>query len=374
MESANPKIRSAVELFTKTMVPHPLFDQIRQSVLGNIRIPSDRRLIPVIGPTGVGKTALMRTIVHDIVSSMKQELENDVNIHPVLSITIDPQKSVMAAMKDMYAKLLLLLDGLSGKRSDPTRCKIGAEFQQVSSKDSETALRNATFDLIKKRRPKVILIDEGQHLIKARSGGEASFQFDALKRMADDCGVPFILIGHYDLFEFISEDSQLSRRSNCQHFAPYDWGKKADRKAFTATVNSFQEFFQEKHLTFDNSQPEYFFELCLGCVGTLKTMLAEAYAQALEDKLTVISSDLVASKSAPFRSRKNMLQDIITGRTLFSTTDTEMNDYRAQLGLSEKSRELDCEKSGGSAIHKVPVGAQKPKRNPIGIPQELSVC
>jgi len=374
MEPTNQKTIEAVDHFKRDIIAHPAFDGILQTILRNIRMPSDRRLIPVIGPTGVGKTAIMATVIREVVAGCKRELKADVSLQPLVNITIDSQKSVTAAMKDMFSKILLGLDGLPPIRTNPATCKTGADFHQVSKKETENDLRNATYSLVKERKPKVILIDEGQHLIKAKTGGEASFQFDALKRIADECGVPIILIGHYDLYDFITGDAQLSRRSNCLHFAPYDWSKPKDKKAFITTVKSFAAYFQDQQISLDVSKPEYFFELSLGCVGTLKTMLAEAYAEALEQGLSTITVEMVDAHSSTFKSRKKMLTDITFGRTLFSTTQEDQLQYRAQLGLPADDTDSAISEQEKAATRKTPVGVQKPKRNPVGIPEELVTC
>jgi hypothetical protein len=374
MEPTNSETIEAVNRFKKTIIAHPTFDAVLQNILRNIRMPSDRRLIPVIGPTGVGKTAIMATVIREVIEGCKNELKADVSIQPLVNITIDSQKSVTAAMKDMFSKILLGLDGLPTFRTNPSICKTGADFHQARKKETENDLRNATFSLIKERKPKVILIDEGQHLTKAKTGGEAAFQFDALKRIADECGVPIILIGHYDLYDFITGDAQLSRRSNCLHFAPYDWGKPKDQKAFITTVKSFGAYFQDQQISLDVSTPEYFFELSLGCVGTLKTMLAEAYTEALEQRLNTITIEMVKAHASTFRSRNKMLSDITTGRVLFSTTQEDQLKYRALLGLPANDTGSVIPAPAKPATRKIPVGVQKAKRSPVGIPRELVPC
>src|SRR5262249_1007216 len=140
---------------------------------------------------------------------------------------------------------------------------------------SASDLRLAVEQALLYRRPRGVIIDEGQPLTKNSSGRRLPEQMDVLKSLANQTGSLLVLIGTYELLTLQGLSGQLSRRSVSVHFPRYGSGAE-DLKAFQSVLYGFQRrlpVMEEPDLL---RHWEYCYVRSIGCVGILKDWLVRA--------------------------------------------------------------------------------------------------
>lgn len=116
---------------------------------------------------------------------------------------------------------------------------------------------------------------------------------------------------------------------------------------------------------------EYFYERTLGCVGILKDWLTPALKDALDkEAATVILKDLQKRASSVAQCQR-MFKEIQEGERQLSETETDVQNLRSLLGLGTKRIALP-EETPKTTRPPGKVGKRKPKRDPIGVQQDVS--
>ena len=110
---------------------------------------------------------------------------------------------------------------------------------------------------------------------------------------------------------------------------------------------------------------DFVYEHCLGCIGILKTWLAQAVSRVISDhrdQLTLV--DLKATKLNS-TSLRQILQEIIEGENNINGWGQEGDKLRAMLGL--QSVDSANTLPAASLITRLPVGHRKPSRDPVAV-------
>ncbi len=116
---------------------------------------------------------------------------------------------------------------------------------------------------------------------------------------------------------------------------------------------------------------EYFYERTLGCVGILKDWLRRVLKDALDREATTITLKDLQKRAWSVAQCQRMFKDIQEGERQLSETETDIQNLRSALGLGTKSIALP-EENPKSTRPPGKVGKRKPKRDPIGVQQDVS--
>ena len=373
-----PQIVAKLERFDREVMCHAHFEDLTSRVEQRILYARDTRLQALIGPSGVGKTCLVDRLVRRICETFREELAVNPTIYPIISIRIaqdaNPAGSAPAAIwRDAYTKILQELgEPLIDKKTDPSEHNGKPNFQQDGGSLSLPKFRRTIIRILKERSVKAVIVDEAQHLAVTASGQQMLKQFNAIKSLADEAGIPFLLVGPYELYNYLANESQVIRRSAFEHFEAYHWGRPEDRKKFKEAVLQLQENLK-KILSLDNQILDYseeLFKLSLGCVGSLTQLIRDAAGPALAGALTSLKIDFISNYALPIQERIKLQEAIATGRNRMTPPpDSERRLINLIMAEPkwEDSSEFDSKKNG--SVHRRP-GRRAPHRDPTG-QQEL---
>jgi hypothetical protein len=153
----------------------------------------------------------------------------------------------------------------------------------VSTTATVAALRTAVEKALVYRSTSIVVVDEAVHLLRNIQGNTLENHMDALKSLANICGVNIILVGSYDLVALMNLSGQVARRTTIVHFPRYLTGEELDERAFAKVVDKLASYLPVDE---DVDLSRYAKELqqaCVGCVGILKDTLSRALAIALRD-------------------------------------------------------------------------------------------
>jgi hypothetical protein len=337
--------------FTGLTIAHPLLVQAYERLRRAVSEASSDSLIFVFGPSGVGKTTMMRRFEQHLIEEMSQELTADRGRIPVVSVEAVAPDSGAFNWKDFYKRLLVRLEEplvdrkiRPDKQDEPRpRHQRPMTCRTVAIAEWRTAVERA----LHYRRPRAIFIDEAQHMAKMAAGRRLQDQLDCLKSLASLTRIIHVLVGTYELLAFRNLSAQLSRRSLDIHLRRYLADQPDDAIAFKNILMTFQ-----KHLPLAEEPDliarwDYFYERSIGCVGVLRDWLARSLALALENGDRSLNLDYLERQALSLAQCEKMLAEASEGEDALTDRAEARTRLRRRMGLRD-------------------VGVRKPKRNQVG--------
>ncbi len=207
-----------LDLFRDYTVVHPHLKRAYEEFCDAVNNPGGASVIFLFGPTGVGKTTLLRQIMKVMVSEKTARLKRDPNYLPVATAEARAPESGSFDWKVYYQSVLAsLAESPTSDYSIPNRSKLkkSKSYQRsIGSKNSHlSTLREQVIVNMRHRDLVVFLTDEAQRFSKLASSSRQQVQMDALQSMASMTNTLHGLFGTYELLEFRNLSGQLSRRS-----------------------------------------------------------------------------------------------------------------------------------------------------------------
>lgn len=302
MENFPESAQSQLKQFKEYAISHPQLAQVDMLLMGAIREPAGFAHVLVYGPSGVGKTTMIRQITKrlngttvDQNGSLSSGYRNgNMSPMPLLLVETRPPDGGLFNRTDYYRTALRLLGEPFYERrmmvdidAEQTWEKKGRGRSKTAQFNDSPELRQALEEAMSKRGVKAVILDEAQHLMKigsGASGGKLLDQLDWIKSMTNVTGVLHILIGTYELLNFRNLSGQASRRGLDIHFPRYLFQHELDRQDFQGVLLAL---LRQVPLQVDipalMQHWVYFYERSIGCVGVLKDWLIRAVAAALHD-------------------------------------------------------------------------------------------
>ncbi|MEH2306980.1 ATP-binding protein [Nostoc sp.] len=361
--------------FKDYTVAHPRLKEVYEILMRTIAEPAGASFIFVYGPSGIGKTTLWLRVEQKLKELALPKLESDRARVPVVGIEAVAPESRYFNWKEYYTRALITLEeplidhkfdyGVRGISRDNFG-KINVESKVVAP-----ALRRALENALIHRHPDVFFVDEAQHFGKVASGYKLQDQLDCLKSLANMTGILHCLLGTYELLTFRNLSGQLSRRSVDIHFRRYCADSPEDVQAFKSVLLTFQQHLPLAETPNLVDHWEYFYERTLGCIGTLKDWLTRALNDALDREATTITLKDLQKRALSVAQCQKMFKEIQEGERQLSETEADVQNLRSLLGLRMKPIGLP-EETPKTTRPPGKVGKRKPKRDPIGVQQDVN--
>ncbi len=356
-------VTERVAYFERYTMAHPHLLAAAQALVQAISEPAGASLIFVFGPTGVGKSTLLRRVAQKLTEAALCDLVMDKGRIPIAGIeAISPEFSNFD-WKDFYVRCLIAL-------KEPCITK------KINYRETKLTLRLALEAALRNRRPDAFYIDEAQNLGKVVSGRKLRDQSDCLKSIANISQVRLIPTGTYDLLTLLDLSDQLCRRSVNIHFPRYYADSTSDIKIFKSVVQTFQ-----RHLPLMEEPDllqhwDYCYERTIGCVGILKDWLLRtlnAILQTDENTKTLKCKQLEKHAWSP-RQCMTMLKAALDGEERVFESEALLTEMRLMMGLDPKifQKKVGGEELRGNNIG-IPIkkagarGRRTPKRDKVGI-------
>lgn len=387
------------EYFKNYWAAHKRILVVAQDLLRVIYEPADAEVIYLLGPTGVGKTTVMKYVIAELYKKALPELDNLPGHIPAASIQAENPDKGSYDWKDHYISTLLSLNEVLIDRKiclpEPDASRGELKVYPRNGMGGRAALRHAAQNALSNRIMYAFFVDEAQYITKRKSGDGLMNQADTIRSIASQSGILHVLVGTYDLRHLRNLNGQLGRRSHTVHFRRY----KIDNLSNEDQIKELQ-FFTEAFKDFQEHLPvaeqpdlvkhlEFCFTRCLGCVGRLKSWFRQSLAIAIEDNCRTVSSKIFL-KAAPSKEVwKQIAQEIKDGEDALEEDDDELEaelsklNHKAertssvstsQAADSEESR-VDARKKDAESLPKVNKGRRpflpKPERYSVGVKKNV---
>lgn len=366
-----------LKYFRELTIAHPLLKDAFETLWRAVKTYNEGSMILVYGPTGVGKTTLMKHLERCLKEELFKELEQDLEMVPLIKIEAPSPPNGNFDWKDCFGEMLAAL----GEPAIPHKIDIDIWHQQPNHKIPKnargtlSAVRQSLEQALRHRRPKVVLIDEAQHLTALSSGRKLLDQQNTIKSLANRTRTTYALFGSYELMPLRHLNGQLSRRSVDIHFRRYRHDEASDWRTFRKILRSFQQQLPLREETNLVGLDTFIYEGCLGCIGILKDWLYRALSSALDGDSPILSEKHLAETALPPVKRLKILNEALNGEKTLedeqSLAVSELNgliQFKLLNGIKVfKGRSLTKEGTESKTPKKNhQVGVRKPMRDAIG--------
>jgi DNA replication protein DnaC len=326
-----------IRSFADLTLRHHQLDLVYEQLQDLDRPSYQEKVIVLTGPTGVGKSTICRRIVQDMMQRFASEMIEDPSFIPVVYLRIPAPINGDFNWKDAFIRLLEQFnETLIGRKViQAPVLELDGEVVSNANKLARDPLRRSARNCIRHRRTRLLIIDEASHLLISKSRSFFHQQFETIKSLTQDFGIPLLLSGAYDLLNIRDFNGQLTRRTKVIHFPRYQWQEVDD------PTNTCGQSFQSILYTLLEKMPiekgegllehvDFFYLNTLGCVGIMKDWLQSAFERALKDG-GPLTREILAATATPGHDLLTISREIRQGESRLAAIDDE--DLARSLGM-----------------------------------------
>jgi AAA domain len=401
----SPEDQARLAAFKVYAVNHALLEDIDTRLTQAILEPAGFAHMLVYGPSGVGKTTMLRRTerrVRELYARIATPSEAAAQWrHPQGSLALPAQpllvlearppdgltfnradyyRSALTALGESYYKQWSLVD-IHVDQTWETRTRSRSTGRVAQFNDSPE-LRHALEETLVRRGVRAVIVDEAQHLMKVASGAKLLDQLDWIKSMTNMTNVVHVLVGTYDLLDFRNLNGQAARRGHDLHFPRYQFQHEADRKAFQGVLHALlRQIPLDMDIQDLMNHWYYFYERSIGCVGVLKDWLVRTVASSLRADVRTLTLARLEQHALSNAQCESMAADAHAAEQKLHYTESSREHLWNLLGMSGIPLGESKPSPDTSPDHAAPptspaaarakatqghVGQRAPSRDPVG--------
>ncbi len=378
-------LQERLEVFKKYTVEHAMLIRKDDELTQRIWEPGGFAFLLLTGPTGIGKSELLRVVTHRMQTRVQVVTPGDRLPLPVIFV----ETPAPFTLREWYERVLRALDEPFieevtyrevGTSPNGKKATSGRGRASTKALDEAPELRWPVEKALAKRRVLALFFDEAQHLMADGETEDLKRCWDWLKSLSNTTGVLFVLAGPYTLLKFRRVSSQAARRSTHVHFPRYQLNDPEDCTAFQgallALLKQACRAVSGREAKAAEVQPlmdhwPLFYRGCLGCVGVLKDWLVRTVSAALRKGDAKLTLDRVREQELVEASLADMAADIVAGEQQVALTGGDRSQLNSLLQMdSSEAAPAPTVPAEESKVRtrrtSTRPGTRKPKRDSLG--------
>jgi hypothetical protein len=237
-------------------------------------------------------------------------MQADPSFVPVSMIRIPAPMNGEFDWKDAFSRILVEFNEVLIRRKVIRAPILELDGEVISHTKGlgKAELRRCVKTCINQRRTSLLIIDEANHFLIAKSRSFFLQQFELLKSLCDDFGITLLLSGSYELLAIQEFNGQLIRRTEVIHYKRYSRNEVLDGQSkvgesFRNLVFTLLEKMPVKKERDFQINMDYFYMRSLGSTGLLSKWLQKAFEMTLDSPDGVLTQEILESSH---RSNKEL--------------------------------------------------------------------
>jgi len=335
----------------------------------------------LVGPSGCGKSTLLHRLQADVLSQYQAQMLDDPGFIPIIYSRLSAPQGPDFNWKDFFSRLLENFNDVLIRKKVilyPQAKLDGEEITNIRTLVREE-LRRAVRNAFAERKTKFLLLDEASHLLLTRTSIAPRVQYELIKSIAQELGIPIILAGDYALLGILDLNGQLTRRTSPIHFPRYTAEQVSDPSnpegiSFRNAVYTLLD-----DMPVDKDQDlldhiDYFYSYSLGNIGLLKKWLNDALWKSLLSEDCRLTRKIIHDARWSNKALKRMLAESKLGEDQLQDIDDKT--ISAELGLDvtpsifDRTGNFDQKTAGerakGRRTHATRKGVRGTSRDEVG--------
>jgi len=381
-EPLPPLLQTRLDVLKAYTADHAMLLRVDDALTQAIWEPGGFAFLLLYGPTGVGKSELLRGVTRRMQSRARVVTPGDRLPLPVVLV----ETPAPFTLREWYERVLRALD--EPIIEEPTYREVGTSpngKRTTSGRggakplDEAPELRRAVEVALAKRRVQALFFDEAQHLMMDGETQVLRRRWDWLKSLNNTTGVLLVLAGAYPLLQFRLISGQAARRGTDLHFPRYQLSNPQDCVAFQGALLALLKqaclAVSGREAKTAELQPlmdhwPLFYAGCLGCVGAFKEWLVRTVAAALRKGDARLTLDRVREHELIEASLAQMATDIVAGEQQVALTGGSREQLHSLLQIDIEAVPAPTSTGEASSTRarraSTRPGTRKPKREAVG--------
>ncbi len=325
MRSLHPDLQARLAALQQYKIKHASLEKMDTLLMNAIDEHTSYGILALYGPSGVGKSTVMRRI-----AARCREEERDSSVVPVVVVQASPEDVGSAARLDFYRQVLHQLRGHVAVRDRILNLPLASVRGKKSTDPAEwLEMRDAVSYALDLLKVKAVGIDEAQHLMQADATQKPSIQLDWLKSLTNRSNLLYILLGNFSLYDFCHLNGQIARRVREEQFCRYHLDQQDDAVEFTSALKVLLE-----QVPLQVNIPEmlmhwkWFGEWSIGCIGILSDWVVETASTLCRAGETTLTLEALAKHALKPAQRLKLETEARTG------------EFKIEEAKKESEREL----------------------------------
>ena len=240
LSTAQKELKAVTTAFVEHTFLVDAYMRIRQALM----LPEGYGVVLVVGPAGVGKSALASACAaaqdpapgSSLPPLLLPSLPGSI---PIVSVAARTGATFMSRWKALLLDILKVINQPLAEEAEGAKSSAPVVAGRGYETFSIPRLESAAIASLRYRGTVAVLVDEGQDLAPFDSKLDSIQMAKSLKHLGSATGTILVVFGSYGLLNFLDLSAQLSRRCSVVHFPRYDISKAADRSNFQRVFSNF---------------------------------------------------------------------------------------------------------------------------------------